>query len=320
MTDETVTPDPRTARDATPPGRSVLLLRPVGYLAVGLVGTAVGLALLGLYLAPAAYGLLAPPADQEPWAELVASPGAVLGRLAVVAPVAVVLAGPVAWFLACAVWPLAALASVHAGRALRPSSQGDRLSFTSRVAPGTTLGPPVPGPLPVPLQPQRRSRLTDTLVRFAVCGWHPDRREAGAAVPAGVAWVLASAGASTALPPAWRVVLVVAAVPFALWSVVALRRRWVWRFHRERVRAARRERWLERHADGYVMRDGPRVVRSRPQSAEHRARVEAERAAARAEQDRLTSLTSDAIGERREAVLRARREREQHQNDAPRGD
>uniref|UniRef100_UPI0030F954B8 hypothetical protein n=1 Tax=Cellulosimicrobium funkei TaxID=264251 RepID=UPI0030F954B8 len=219
-----------------------------------------------------------------------------------------------------AVWPLAARAFVHAGRALRPSSRDDRLSFTSRVAPGTTLGPPVPGPLPVPLQPQRRSRLTDTLVRFAVCGWHPDRREAGAAVPAGVAWVLASAGASTALPPGWRVVLVVAAVPFALWSVVALRRRWVWRFHRERVRAARRERWLERHADGYVMRDGPRVVRSRPQSAEHRARVETERAAARAEQDRLTSLTSDAIGERREAVLRARREREQHQNDPPRGD
>lgn len=68
------------------------------------------------------------------------------------------------------------------------------------------------------------------------------------------------------------------------------------------------------------MRDGPRVVRSRPQSAEHRARVEAERAAARTEQDRLTSLTSDAIGERREAVLRARREREQHQNDPPQGD
>ncbi|MFH6689497.1 hypothetical protein QVL82_11775, partial [Cellulosimicrobium funkei] len=165
MTDETVTPDPRTARDATPPGRAALLLRPVGYLAVGLVGTAVGLALLGLYLAPAAYGLLAPPADQEPWAELVASPGAELGRLAVVAPVAVALAGPVAWYLSCAVWPLAALAFVHAGRALRPSSRDDRLSFTSRVAPGTTLGPPVPGPLPVPLQPQRRSRLTDTLVR-----------------------------------------------------------------------------------------------------------------------------------------------------------
>ncbi|WP_455604608.1 hypothetical protein, partial [Cellulosimicrobium funkei] len=115
MTDETVPPDPRTARDATPPGRAVLLLRPVGYLAVGLVGTAVGLALLGLYLAPAAYGLLAPPADQEPWAELVASPGAELGRLAVVVPVAVALAGPVAGYLSCAVWTLAALAFVRAG-------------------------------------------------------------------------------------------------------------------------------------------------------------------------------------------------------------
>ena len=320
MTDETVTPDPRTARDATPPGRAALLLRPVGYLAVGLVGTAVGLALLGLYLAPAAYGLLAPPADQEPWAELVASPGAELGRLAVVAPVAVALARPAPRSPPRRARPRAARALVPAGRARRPSARDDRLSFTSRVAPGTTLGPPVPGPLPVPLQPQRRSRLTDTLVRFAVCGWHPDRREAGAAVPAGVAWVLASAGASTALPPGWRVVLVVAAVPFALWSVVALRRRWVWRFHRERVRAARRERWLERHADGYVMRDGPRVVRSRPQSAEHRARVEAERAEARAAQDRLTSLTSDAIGERREAVLRARRRREQDQNDPRHGD
>ncbi|MDF2807828.1 MAG: hypothetical protein K0S43_2774, partial [Cellulosimicrobium sp.] len=175
------------------------------------------------------------------------------------------------------------------------------------VAPGTTIGPPVPGPVAMSLQPQRRSRLTDTLVRFSACGWNLDFREFWPAVPAGIAWALASVGASTALPPGWRVGLVVAAVPFALWSVVALRRAWTWRFHRERARLAAQRR-LERHGDRY--RIDPRVVRTRPQSAEHRARVEAERAAARGAEDRLTGLTSDEIGERREAVLRARRDRE----------
>lgn len=300
------TPDPRAAHDATPPRTAALLLRPVGYLAIGLVWTAIGLFVVGLYLAVAAYGLFEPPADQEPWAELVASPGAVLGRLAVLAPIVVVLAGPVTWYLSCAIWPLAALSFVYAGRALRPSYRGDRLSFTSHVAPGTTLGPPVPGPVAMSLQPQRRSRLTDTLVRFYACGWNLDFREFWPAVPAGIAWALASTGASTALPPGWRVGLVVAAVPFALWSVVALRRAWTWRFHRERARLAAQRR-LERHGDQY--RIDPRVVRTRPQSAEHRAAVEAERAESRVAQDRLTSLTSDEIGERREAVLRARRAR-----------
>lgn len=300
-------PDPRTSRDATPPGTAALLLRPVGYLAIGLVWTTIGLFVVGLSVALAAYGLFEPPADQEPWAELVASPGAVLGRLAVIAPIAVVLAGPVAWYLSCAIWPLAALSFVYAGRALRPSYRGDRLSFTSHVAAGTTVGPPVPGPVAMSLQPQRRSRLTDTLVRFSACGWNPDLREFWPAVPAGIAWALASTGASTALPPGWRVGLVVAAVPFALWSVVALRRAWTWRFHRERARLAAQRR-LERHGDRY--RIDPRVVRTRPQSAEHRAAVEAERAESRVAQDRLTSLTSDEIGERREAVLRARRDRE----------
>jgi hypothetical protein len=307
MTDRTGTPDPRAAHDATPPGTAALLLRPLGYLAIGLVWTAIGLVVVGLYLAVAAYGLFEPPEDQEPWAELAESPGDVAGRLAVVAPIAVVLAGPVTWYLWCAIWPLAALSFVHAGRALRPSYRGDRLSFTSRVAPGTTLGPPVPGLVAMSLQPQRRSQLTDTLMRFYACGWNLDFREFWPAIPGGVAWALASTGASTALPSGWRAGLVVAAVPFALWSVVALRRAWVWRFHRERARLAAQRR-LERRGDQYRL--DPRVVRSRPQSAEHRARVDAERAESRAAQDRLTSLSSDAIGERREAVLRARRDRE----------
>src|SRR5690606_39296419 len=111
------------------------------------------------------------------------------------------------------VGPLAGLAVGPAGRRAGPSSRGDRVSFTSRVVAGATLGTAVPGRVPLVLQPQRRSRLTDTLVRFAVCGWRPDRREAGAAVPAGVAWVLASAGASTALPSGGRTGRVLAAGP-----------------------------------------------------------------------------------------------------------
>lgn len=298
--------DPRAERDAVPPGTAALVLRPFGYLGIGLVWTAIGLFVVGLYLAVAAYGLFEPPEDQEPWAELVATPGPVLGRLAVVAPIFVVLAGPVAWYLSCTVWPLAALSFVHAGRALRPSYRGDRLSFTSHVASGTTLGPPVPGPVAMSLQPRRRSRLTDTLMRFSACGWNLDLREFWPAVPAGVAWVLASTGASTALPAAWRVALVVLAVPCAVWSVVRLRRAWLWRFHRERARLAAQRR-LERYRDRYRL--DPRVVRTRPQSPEHRARVEAERAESRVAEDGLTGLTSDEIGERREAVLRERERR-----------
>lgn len=311
MTGTSAHPDPRTARDATPPGTAVLLLRPLGYLATGLVWTTIGLLVVGLYLAVAVYGLLEPPEEQEPWAELAASPGAVLGRLAVVAPVFVLLAGPVAWYLSCATWPLAALSFVHAARALRPSYRGDRLSFTSRAAPGTTLGPPLPGPVAISLQPVRRSRLTDTLVRFAACGWDPDLRELWPAVPGGVAWVLASAGASTAMPGPVRLALLAASVPLAVWSVVLLRRRWVWRFHRERARAGRRERTVAQHdgPSGVVLRDGARVVRSSPRSAAHREQVEAERARARQETEPLTALTSDAIGERRERVLRARERR-----------
>ncbi|WP_265521530.1 hypothetical protein [Oerskovia flava] len=303
------TPDPQAGHVATPPGRLTLLLRPFGYLVIGLVWTTIGLTVLGLYLTVAANGLLEPPEDQWPWAELATDPGPVLGRLVVATPLVVVLAGPVAWYLSCTVWPPAALSFVYVGRALRPSYRDDRLSFTSRVVSGTTLGPPVPGPVALPLQPQRRSRPAQTLLRFYACGWNPDLREFWPAVPGGVAWVLASAGASTALPAAWRAGLVVAAVPFALWSVVRLRRVWTWRFHQERVRQGRRERWIEQHGDRRNLREGPRVVRSRPQSAEHRASVEAERTEARTGVDRLTSFSSDEIGERREAVLRARERR-----------
>lgn|GEM_PF-1653935 len=294
------------SEDARPAGRlpaGRLVMRPVGYLAVGLVWLALALGLLGLWVAPAVHGLVAPPADQEPWATLAASPGDALGRLAVLAPFAVVLAGPVAWYLSCATWPLAALSLVHAGRAVDPASWHEPLSYADRVAAGATTGPPVPGRLPLPLQPVRRSRVTDTLVRFAASGWSPDPRAFGAALPAGVAWALASAGASTALAGPVRVALVAAAVACAARSVVLLRRRWDWRFHRERARLTARRR-LERHGERYRL--DPRVVRQRPRSAQHRARVDAEREAARSGAEPLTALTSDAIGERRERALRAR--------------
>ncbi|MCB7136005.1 hypothetical protein [Cellulosimicrobium marinum] len=285
-----------------------LVLRPFGYLLVGLVWTAAALALLALYLLPPVAAVVAQ--DRPLGDQVLADPDPAVGWV-VLSPVAMVLAGPVFWYLSCATWPLAALSFVHLGRSLRPRYRDEPLSFTSAAAHGTTVGPP-PNGVPVPLQPEHATPRTTTLVRFAACGWQPLLRELAPALPAGLGWVLVCVAALPLLPvPALRVAVAVAGLTAYAWSAVLLRRRWVWRFRHERARPARRERRVAQYdADGRaVLVDGPRVVRTRPQSREHRAEVEAERAEARASVEPLTALTSDAIGERRERALRAREER-----------
>ncbi|WP_435737436.1 hypothetical protein V5D56_02230 [Cellulosimicrobium sp. PMB13] len=301
--------------DARPLGAARLVLRPLGYLTIGLVWTTIALVPLALYLSPVVVAVFAP---VQPLAEMLRQdPDPVIGTL-IVSPVAMVLAGPVFWYVSCATWPLAALSFVYAGRSLRPSFRAEPLSFTDYAAPGTTLGPPTSGSVALSLQPVRASRLTTTLMRFYACGWQPLFREFGPAFPAGVGWALLSVVIIPLLPTAPRAVLAVVALALYAWSVVLLRRRWVWRFHRERARAGRREREVVDGESGAVLRDGPRVVRSSPQSAAHREQVEAERAAARQETEPLTALTSDAIGERRERALRAR-ERRLREEDAQQG-
>ncbi|MBD5784971.1 hypothetical protein IF650_02140 [Cellulosimicrobium terreum] len=296
-----------------------LVLRPFGYLVVGLVWTTIALVLLALYLSPVVVAIVTP---VEPLAAVYArDPDPVIGTL-VMSPVAMVLAGPVFWYLSCATWPLAVLSFVYVGRALRPSYRTEPLSFTSYAAQGTTLGPPLSGAAALSLQPERASRLTTTLMRFSACGWQPLWREFWAAFPAGVGWVVLSVVILPLLPTAPRLGLAVVALALYAWSARLLRRRWVWRFHREHARrVTRRDRVAHRDSSGLTsFHDGPRVVRTSPQTADHRAQVEAERAAARDSAEPLTALTSDAIGERRERALQARGARLRREGDTRPGD
>jgi hypothetical protein len=302
--------------DVRPPGTARLLLRPLGYLAIGCVWLAIGLFLLGAYaglgVAQVLWG-----ADVGPIWEIDGEPMA-WGAAALVVVLLAPIAGPAAWYLGCASWPLAALSSVYVLRAVRPSYRGEELSFTSYAAPGTTLGPPTATNVSLSLQPVRRSGVTDVLMRFYVCGWQPDVRDVAATLPAGFGWAAATVAASPFLAPGVRALLVAVALVLYGATAVLLRRRWVWRFHRERPRPGRRERTVAQFdgSGGPVLRDGPRVVRSRPQSAAHREHVEVERARARQETEPLTALTSDAIGERRERALRARERRLREQGRA----
>ncbi|WP_069385727.1 hypothetical protein [Cellulosimicrobium cellulans] len=270
----------RAPRDATPPGTVRLVLRPFGYLAIGLVWLAIALLLLGLYVALGVHSVSEPVEDQTPWWEFRDTVGASLGVAVGLLPFVTLLAGPVAWYMACATWPLAALSFVHVGRSLRPAFRGEPLSRTTYAMPGTTLGPPTPGPVALSLIPVRESRLTTVLLRFYACGWQPADRDFVAALPAGLAWAPATAAVSPLLATPVRAALAGVALALYAWSAVLLREAWLRRFHPGRARRT-----------------------------PGRRRADAERARARTEAEPLTALTSDAIGERREAVLRARERR-----------
>ncbi|QJW35423.1 hypothetical protein [Cellulosimicrobium protaetiae] len=210
--------------DAPGPSTVALVLRPFGYLTTGLVWTAIGLLLLALYagvaVAQVVWGAGVPPVwevDGRPvgW-------GVAALLVVVLAP----LAGPAAWYLGCATWPLAALSWIYVVRALRPAFRREKLSRTTYALPGTTLGPMTATPVALSLQPVRASRATDVLMRFSARGWRPVGRDALATLPAGVGWAAATVACSPHLGAGARTALGVAALLLYGTTAVLLRRGW----------------------------------------------------------------------------------------------
>ncbi|GAB3102898.1 hypothetical protein [Isoptericola nanjingensis] len=214
-----------------PPGTAARMLRPLGYLLVGLVWTVLALVILGL--GPGILVYVAVDGTMEVggiWAGLVEQPSEMVAFCLVV-PLLVVLWGPgVLWYLPSASWPLAALSFVYVGRSLMPGYADERLSRTTRVGRGRTIGLPTVGGVALSLQPVRETALTRFLMRFYVSGWLPDGRMFLAMLPAGAGWLLALVGLARDVPAPARAVLLVAAAALVLWSVVLGRRAWRRRF------------------------------------------------------------------------------------------
>ncbi|GGM41386.1 hypothetical protein ACFQBY_07310 [Promicromonospora citrea] len=198
------------ADDAATVHRASRLLRPVGYLLIGLVWTAIWLTGLLLLLGSVAWLAFA---DPEPLVEGVGErlshPVEAVAFVVIVLPVAAVAIGPGAWYVLTASWPLAVLSFVYVVRSLRPSYAHEKLSFTSYALPGSTFGPPTVGGVALSLQPVRPTSFTDTVMRFYRTGWTFSGRMVLAMLPAGLAWVTAIAALVRGVPDTVHVVAAV---------------------------------------------------------------------------------------------------------------
>jgi hypothetical protein len=208
------------------------VLRPFGYLAIGLVWTAIaGVILL---VGPGAFVVVAVVDGGlelgEIWSSLVADPSE-MAAFFVSLPLLVLLWGPgVLWYLPSASWPLAVLSFVYVGRSLRPRYASEALSRTTWAGRGQTLGLPTVGGVALSLQPVRDTAATRVLMRFYVSGWRPDGRMFVAMLPAGAAWLVGLVGFSHDVASLTRVLLLAVFSALAGWSVVLGRRAWRRRF------------------------------------------------------------------------------------------
>ncbi|AEG45263.1 hypothetical protein [Isoptericola variabilis] len=203
------------------PGPARLALRPLGYLLVGLVWTAIFVVAVLLWVGTLVYVAVDDSVDVGAMLDRVASDPAEAVGFALALPLLAAVMGAGAMFLLpTASFPLAALSFVYAMRALRPSYAGERLSFTVQAGAGQTIGLPTLHSVALSLLPVRRSRVTDALVRVYAAGWTPTARSVLAAVPAGVGWLLAVAAVSEGLPGPARVACGVLAVVLVVVSAV----------------------------------------------------------------------------------------------------
>ncbi len=218
--------------EARPPGRGALVLRPFGYLSVGLVWSVIAGAIL--MLGPGALVLVAVVDGGldlgDLGARLAADPSELVA-FCVSMLLLVLLWGPgVLWYLPSASWPLAALSFVYVGRSLNPAYASEKLSRTTQARRGQTIGLPTAGSVALSLQPVRETPATRVLMRFYLSGWKPDGHMFLAMLPAGAAWLVGLVGFSHDVPLAARIALLVAFAALAGWSVVLGRRAWRRRF------------------------------------------------------------------------------------------
>lgn len=213
-----------TAVEEQAPSPASLLLRPVGYFCLAWVW--VLLWLIAVLLAPGALAYVA--FDDEIALGRALGETPVFGLLVltvVVVPILAAVMGPGAMFyLPTMSWPLAMLCFTYAGRALRPSFARERLSHTTHVPRGTSLGPPTIGTVALSLKPNRRSRWSDSLMKWYMAGWSLEMPTFVAALPAGLGWVVGLGWASDDVPAPVRWTCLAVAVLLVLISGVLVAR------------------------------------------------------------------------------------------------
>jgi hypothetical protein len=143
----------------------------------------------------------------------------------VVVPILAAVMGPGAMFWVPTMgWLLVVLCFTYAFRGLRPSYAKEPLSCTTQAPRGSTLGPPTIGTVALSLKPVRRSRFTDTIMKWYMAGWDLHMEIFLAALPAGVGWVCLFGWASRDIEESLRQGLLVAGCVLVLVSVVLVTR------------------------------------------------------------------------------------------------
>lgn len=217
---------PRSDRAATPPSAVGRALRPVGYLLIAVVWTALGAITL---LLPAAlpFGLWSTNPDRS-GQDLVAG-GALLPVLlfAVFALVVLVpLLGYAFVALPLASIPLAVLSWTYVVRSLSPRYAGERLSSTGWSR--NVIGPPSIGETALSLLPVRLTPWTRFWTDLMLLGWRPSRALFVAGYPYGLAtfaaagWLYTPGPVGTAV---WGVVVAALVVATVVLLVRAFRQR-----------------------------------------------------------------------------------------------
>ncbi|MFE7405519.1 hypothetical protein [Isoptericola sp. NPDC057559] len=218
------------AGDGAPPPRWSVTLRPLGYLVVGVVWTTIWLIAVLLLVGSVPYLAFVDSASLVAGVEdRLSDPLGALGLLVVALPVLALAVGAGGWHVLTASWPLAVLSFVYVGRGLDRRYRGEKLSYTTHGAWGSTFGPPTLTGVALSLQPVRPSPFTDRVMRYYAAGWTVDGRTVLAMLPAGLAWPFAVAALVPGVSGTVHLVAAVVAVGLLLTSFVlgvrAFRRR-----------------------------------------------------------------------------------------------
>lgn len=185
--------DPELSTDeGRRPGRASLALRPFGYLLIGVVWLAIWLIAVLLLVGSVPFlayggsdGLIEGVGDR------LSNPVEAVLLIVVLLPILALAIGAGGWYVLTASWPLCVLSFTYVLRALNPSYAREKLSFTTRGAWGSTLGPPALSGVALSLQPVRATPFTGRVMRFYTAGWSVSGRMILAMMPAGLAWVTA---------------------------------------------------------------------------------------------------------------------------------
>lgn len=174
------------------PGRASLVLRPFGYLLIGLVWLAIWALAVSLLVGSVGYLAYVDSEDLISGVlERLANPFEAALFVLILLPILAAAVGGGGWFVITGSWPLAVLSFLYVARSLQPAYAGEKLSFTTMGARGSTLGPPTVSGVALSLQPLRATRFTDWVMRFYFAGWSVNLRMIIAMLPAGLAWVTA---------------------------------------------------------------------------------------------------------------------------------